>query len=864
MPHRCAPEPARLLLCRASGRRACILLSSTTIGICCALLALSARARHYGPRPRAFAEALSAIAAEHLRRRAGRSRRSAANPGLDGDPRDQGRARRTPKIIVISATASLASAIASYELDAFAFVPKPFDLDQLFATVDRALEPSRRRARQPAPGLGAAAGQRSRRGAAQPGRAGSSWSIACCAAGRPGWASIARRARLHNPETGAYDFARDSGIRRGPRGLERRAAPPVPRPSDRVLATQDADACRRRACSCCRAEAPRACRCARRSASRCWPATTCSACSAWAARSRTASPTPTSSCSGIIANQVAVGVQNAQLHAFIRPASRSGKRPSTRSAMPIAVFDRHGRLLPRQRGAARGLWIVRSRRCAGCPATKSVCAAAPFPDCAVGRAAGQTPASQDEVTRPDGDIFSVTTCPVPMPTDGAAVVQIAKNVTQRNPERAPHAPDERRDRRAANARLVATVERLKTTQAQLLQAEKLSAIGQLVAGVAHELNNPLTSVIGYAQLLQEELRDTRTGDRAGADRAAGARPAADRRGIRARRARSSATCWPSRAASRPSGRRRTSPSMVEPRPGAARLRVPAQRDGSSRPSSSRGAAAGAWATAASCSRRFSICCSTPNRRCARRPLRRIRVGARLMPRRRRGGAAHQRHRPRASRTRTCGGSSIPSSPRGKSAKAPASASASATASSAITAARFSVESRVGQGTTFSLMLPARCGRARRPDALVAHRDADRTRLSGRAAHRLGAPQSSPGETLPTCAAGWPPAFERRCRSGAASRPTPPAWSEVLAAGGSRRLAGVDRGRSASRKRRARRTGGESRRLIAVLNVGDPRRAARPGQGVRMNGQQPLLVVVDDEQGILDVVSRFASGPATRR
>ncbi len=52
--------------------------------------------------------------------------------------------------------------------------------------------------------------------------------------------------------------------------------------------------------------------------------------------------------------------------------------------------------------------------------------------------------------------------------------------------------------------LIKDISQRKAMEKQLLQADKLASIGQLAAGIAHEINNPLSMILGYTQLL---LRD---------------------------------------------------------------------------------------------------------------------------------------------------------------------------------------------------------------------------------------------------------------------------------------------------------------------------------------------------------------------
>ncbi|MFN8545341.1 MAG: ATP-binding protein [Candidatus Binatia bacterium] len=62
---------------------------------------------------------------------------------------------------------------------------------------------------------------------------------------------------------------------------------------------------------------------------------------------------------------------------------------------------------------------------------------------------------------------------------------------------------------ASNTDLAHAYDELKAAQAQLLQTEKLASLGQLVAGVAHEINNPVSFIVGNTEALRAGLAKVR-------------------------------------------------------------------------------------------------------------------------------------------------------------------------------------------------------------------------------------------------------------------------------------------------------------------------------------------------------------------
>jgi PAS domain S-box-containing protein len=103
-----------------------------------------------------------------------------------------------------------------------------------------------------------------------------------------------------------------------------------------------------------------------------------------------------------------------------------------------------------------------------------------------------------ERTRPDGRIIEVRNNPVP----GGGAVLIYGDVTERKKAEA--------EIRAARDAAEAALDKLKAMQANLIQSEKMASLGQLTAGIAHEIKNPLNFVNNFAVLsieLLDELKE---------------------------------------------------------------------------------------------------------------------------------------------------------------------------------------------------------------------------------------------------------------------------------------------------------------------------------------------------------------------
>ena len=103
-----------------------------------------------------------------------------------------------------------------------------------------------------------------------------------------------------------------------------------------------------------------------------------------------------------------------------------------------------------------------------------------------------------ERTRPDGRVIEIRRNPVP----GGGFVLIYADITERKRNEA--------EIRAARDAAEIALRELKAAQANLVQAEKMASLGQVTAGIAHEIKNPLNFVNNFSALsieLIDELRD---------------------------------------------------------------------------------------------------------------------------------------------------------------------------------------------------------------------------------------------------------------------------------------------------------------------------------------------------------------------
>ncbi|HTS86940.1 MAG TPA: GAF domain-containing protein [Gemmatimonadales bacterium] len=182
-----------------------------------------------------------------------------------------------------------------------------------------------------------------------------------------------------------------------------------------------------------------------------------------------------------IADHAGAGYQTGRAGEALRKSEERYRRLFSGATDAIFTIDRQGVVTSFNQAAER-VWNVRASSVVG-RRWDTILAFEPVEMVAeqIGRALnGESCAFEVALRRSDGERGAVAMTISPLVEEGVVttVLGIARDVT-----------DARR------------------VQAQLLQAEKMSAIGQLVGGMAHEINNPLASILVNMEMLLNEAKD---------------------------------------------------------------------------------------------------------------------------------------------------------------------------------------------------------------------------------------------------------------------------------------------------------------------------------------------------------------------
>jgi len=116
--------------------------------------------------------------------------------------------------------------------------------------------------------------------------------------------------------------------------------------------------------------------------------------------------------------------------------------------------------------------------------------------------------SEHQITTPDGQIrwVQMASKPQPSPEGSTLWSGVVINITERKHIEASLQTSETR-LRAQTQQLKATLKKLKHAQVKLVQSEKMSSLGQLVAGIAHEINNPVGFIHGNISHIKDYIHD---------------------------------------------------------------------------------------------------------------------------------------------------------------------------------------------------------------------------------------------------------------------------------------------------------------------------------------------------------------------